>query len=127
MFYFDPITSTLPSLSDTTEIQILRHNGFRTDSLGCDVVFVVVVIIIIIIIGLTALAFFRSFCQLKYPAIASSHFVTRVFSRVGLLSPRPIPGCPEGPMFSVRVVSLSPLVPILKRQELAFCPCMTAV
>jgi hypothetical protein len=53
MFYFDPITSTLPSLSDTTKIQILRHNGFRTDSLGCDVVFVVVVIIIII--GLTAL------------------------------------------------------------------------
>jgi hypothetical protein len=31
-----------------------------------------------------ALAFLRSFCQLKYPAIASSDFVTRVFSRVGL-------------------------------------------
>jgi hypothetical protein len=31
-----------------------------------------------------ALAFLRSFYQLKYPAIASSDFVTRVFSRVGL-------------------------------------------
>jgi hypothetical protein len=35
------------------------------------------------------------------------------------------PGYPGGPMFSVRVVSLSWLVPILKRQYLAFCPCMT--
>jgi hypothetical protein len=26
-----------------------------------------------------ALAFLRNFCQLKYPAIASSDFVTRVF------------------------------------------------
>jgi hypothetical protein len=31
-----------------------------------------------------ALAFLRSFCQLKYAAIASSDFVTRVFSRLGL-------------------------------------------
>jgi hypothetical protein len=31
-----------------------------------------------------ALAFLRSFCQLKYPAVASSYFVTRVFSSVGL-------------------------------------------
>jgi hypothetical protein len=29
-------------------------------------------------------------------------------------------------MFSVRVVSLIRLVPILKRQELAFCPYMTS-
>jgi hypothetical protein len=28
-------------------------------------------------------------------------------------------------MFSVRVVSLSRLVPILKRQDLAFWPCIT--
>jgi hypothetical protein len=34
-----------------------------------------------------ALAFLRSFCQLKYPAIAPSDFVTRVFSRVGVVSP----------------------------------------
>jgi hypothetical protein len=34
-----------------------------------------------------ALAFLRSFYQLKYPAIASSDFVTRVFSRVGLSAP----------------------------------------
>jgi hypothetical protein len=72
-----------------------------------------------------ALAFLRNFCQLKYPAIASSDFVTRVFSRVGLLARRPTPGYPRGPMFSVRVVSLSRLVPILKRQNLDFCPCMT--
>jgi hypothetical protein len=50
-----------------------------------------------------ALAFLRSFCQLKYPAIASSDFVT-VFSRVGLSAPRPTPGYPGGSMFSVRVV-----------------------
>jgi hypothetical protein len=49
----------------------------------------------------------------------------RVFSRVGLPAPRPTPGYPGGPMFSVRIVSLSRLVPILKRQDLAFCPCMT--
>jgi hypothetical protein len=72
-----------------------------------------------------ALAFLRRFCQLKYPAIASSDFVTRVFSRVGLPAPSPTPGYLGGPMFSVRVVSLSSLVSILKRQDLAFCPCMT--
>jgi hypothetical protein len=71
------------------------------------------------------LAFLRSFCQLKYPAIAFSYFVTRVFSGVGLSSPRPNPSYPRGPMYSVRVVSLSWLVPVLKRQDLAFCPCMT--
>jgi hypothetical protein len=54
-----------------------------------------------------AVAFLRSFCQLKYPAIASSDFVRRVFSRVGFSAPRPTPGYPEGPMFSVRVVSLT--------------------
>jgi hypothetical protein len=59
----------------------------------------------------------------KYPAIASSDFVTRVFSRVGLSAPRPTSGYPGGPMFSVRVIS--PRVPILKRQDLAFCPCIT--
>jgi hypothetical protein len=69
------------------------------------------------------LAFLRSLCQLRYPAIASSDSVTRVFSRVGLSAPRPTPGYPGGPMFSVRVVSLSWPVPILK--DLAFCPCMT--
>jgi hypothetical protein len=30
-------------------------------------------------------------------------------------------------MFSVRVVSLSRLVPILKHEDLALCPCMTYV
>jgi hypothetical protein len=40
-------------------------------------------------------------------AIASSDFVTRVFPRVGLTAPRSTPGYPGGPMFSVRVVSLS--------------------
>jgi hypothetical protein len=53
------------------------------------------------------LAFLRSFCQLKYSASASSFFLTRVFSRVGLSTPRPTPDYPGGPMFSVRVVSLS--------------------
>jgi hypothetical protein len=72
-----------------------------------------------------ALDFHRSFCQLKYPAIASSDFETSVFSRVELSAPRPNPGCPGGPMFSVRVVSLRRLVPILKHQDLAFFPCMT--
>jgi hypothetical protein len=71
-----------------------------------------------------ALAFLRRFCQLKYPAIASSDFVTRVFSRVVLSAPRPTPGYRGGPMLSVRVVFLSWLVPILKCQDLAFCPCM---
>jgi hypothetical protein len=60
-----------------------------------------------------ALVFLRSFCQLKYPVIASSDSVTRVFSRVGLSAPRPTPSYPGGPKFSVRVVSLSWLVPIL--------------
>jgi hypothetical protein len=72
-----------------------------------------------------ALAFLRSFCQLKYPAIASSDFVTRVFSRVRLSAPRPTPGYPAGPMFSVRVVSLSWLLTVLKCQDFAFCSCMT--
>jgi hypothetical protein len=72
-----------------------------------------------------ALAFLRSLCQLKYPAIASSDFVTRVFSRVGFSAPCPTPDYPGGPMFSVKVDSLSWLVLILKRQDLAFCPCMT--
>jgi hypothetical protein len=72
-----------------------------------------------------ALAFLRSFYQLKSPAIASSDFMRRVFSRVGLSTPCPTPGYPAGPMFSVRVVSLSRLVPILKRQDIAFCPYMT--
>jgi hypothetical protein len=62
----------------------------------------------------------HNFCQLKYPAIASSYFVTRVFSWVGLSAPRPTPCYPGGPMFSVRVVSPSRLYPILKRQDLAF-------
>jgi hypothetical protein len=53
-----------------------------------------------------ALAFLRSFCQVKYPAIASSDFVTRVFSRVELSAPHPTPGYPGGSMFSVSVVSL---------------------
>jgi hypothetical protein len=52
-----------------------------------------------------ALVFLRSFCQLKYPAIASSGFATRVFYRVGLSAPRPTPGYPGEPMFSVRFVS----------------------
>jgi hypothetical protein len=38
-----------------------------------------------------ALAFLRSFWQLKYPAIASSDFAT-VISRVELSAPRPTPG-----------------------------------
>jgi hypothetical protein len=54
-----------------------------------------------------ALVFLRSFCQLKYQAIASSDFVTRMFSRVGLSALRPSPGYSGGPIFSVRVVSLS--------------------
>jgi cytochrome b561 len=48
-----------------------------------------------------ALAFLRIIFQLKYPAIASSDFMTRAFSRVGLSAPRPIPSYPGGPMFSV--------------------------
>jgi hypothetical protein len=51
------------------------------------------------------LVFLRSFCQLKYPAIASSDFVTRVFSRVGLSAPRPTPAIPEGLCF-LSVLSL---------------------
>jgi hypothetical protein len=43
-----------------------------------------------------ALAFHRSFCQLKYPAIASSDFVTRVFSMVGLSATRQPPAILEG-------------------------------
>jgi hypothetical protein len=46
-----------------------------------------------------ALAFLRNFCQLKYPGIASSDFVTRVFSRVWFLAPRPPPGILEGRCF----------------------------
>jgi hypothetical protein len=71
-----------------------------------------------------ALTFFRSFCQLKYPAIVSSDFVISLF-QVRSSAPRPTPGCTGRPMFSVRVVSLSWLVPILKCQDLDFCPSMT--
>jgi hypothetical protein len=59
-----------------------------------------------------ALAFLRNFCQLRYLAIASSDFVTRVFSRMGLSAPRPTPGYLGWPTFFVRVVSLSRLVRI---------------
>jgi hypothetical protein len=63
-----------------------------------------------------ALVFLRSFCQLKYQAIASSDFATRVFSRVGS-------SALEGRCF---LSGLSPwLVPILKREDLAFYACMT--
>jgi hypothetical protein len=54
-----------------------------------------------------ALAFLRIICQLKYPIVASLDFVTRVFSIVGLSAPCPTPSYPGGPMFYVRVVSLS--------------------
>jgi hypothetical protein len=54
-----------------------------------------------------AMAFLRSFFQIKYPAIASSNFVTTVFSRVGLSAPLPTPGYPGGLMFSIRVVSVA--------------------
>jgi hypothetical protein len=62
---------------------------------------------VIIMIGLTALcgalAFPRSFCQLKHPAIASSDFVIKLFTRVGLSAPRQTPDYPGVPMFSVGV------------------------
>ena len=47
------------------------------------------------------------------------------FSGVGLLAPCPPPSILEDWWFSVRFVSLSWPVPILKRQELAFRPYMT--
>jgi hypothetical protein len=80
--------------------------------------------VIIIIIGSTAYVgpgLPQKLLPAEVPAIASSDF----FSTVGLSAPCPTPGYPGGRMFSVRVVSLSWLVPILKRQDLAFCPCMT--
>jgi hypothetical protein len=43
-----------------------------------------------------ALAFLRSFCQLRYPAIASSDFVTRVYSRMGLSAHAQPPAILEG-------------------------------
>jgi hypothetical protein len=43
----------------------------------------------------------------------------------GVDSPTPNPRSPRGPIFSVRVVTLSWLAPILKSQDLTFCPCMT--
>jgi hypothetical protein len=52
-------------------------------------------------------------------------FRDKSLSRVGLSASRPSPGYSEGPIFSVRIVSFSRLVSILKRQDLAFCPCMT--
>jgi hypothetical protein len=53
-----------------------------------------------------ALAFLRSFYQLKYRFIASSDFMTRVFSRVGLPAPHPRPAILEGRCF---LSGLSPL------------------
>jgi hypothetical protein len=53
------------------------------------------------------MAFLRSFFQIKYPAIASSNFVTTVFSRLRLSAPSPTPGYPGGLMFSIRVVSVA--------------------
>jgi hypothetical protein len=91
----------------------------RKDAHKCQGLVGTVMNFIIIIIGSAAQVFLRSFCQLKFSAIASSDFVTRVFSRVGLSTPRPTPGYPRGLMYSV---SLNRLVPILKRQDLAFCP-----
>jgi hypothetical protein len=63
--------------------------------------------IIIIITGPTwALAFLRSFCQLKYPAIASSDFVASIFQD-GVVNPTPThPDIPEGQCF---LSGLSPL------------------
>jgi hypothetical protein len=85
--------------------------------------------LIIIIIGSTALSgpwpSSEASASWSIPAIASSDIVTKIFSRVGLSAPHPTPGYPGGPMFSVSVVSLSWLVPILKRQDLTFCPSMT--
>ena len=52
-------------------------------------------------------------------------FWTTKFSRMGLSTPCPTPSYPGGPMFSVRVVSLSWPVSILKRRELAFHPYIT--
>jgi hypothetical protein len=82
----------------------------------------------IIIIGLTALRGPLPSSEASasfHLAIASSDFMTTVFSRMGLSAPRPTPGYPGGPMSSVGVVALSWLVPVLKHQELAFCPCIT--
>jgi hypothetical protein len=45
---------------------------------------------------------------------------------VGLSALRPTPRYPGGPMFSVTIISLNRLVPILKRQDLGFFPYMTA-
>jgi hypothetical protein len=53
-----------------------------------------------------ALAFVRSFCQLKYPAIASLYFVTSLFQG-GVVSPTPNPRLFWRADVSVRVVSLS--------------------
>jgi hypothetical protein len=67
-----------------------------------------------------AVAFLRSFCQLKYPAIASSDFVTRVISWVRLSAPRPVPCYPEGPSFVAsgsRFLSLHDLRHINVAQE----------
>jgi hypothetical protein len=64
---------------------------------------------IIIIIGSTALCGPWPFsgASASRPADAFSVFVTFYFSWVELSAPRPTPSDPGGPMFSVRVVSLS--------------------
>jgi hypothetical protein len=59
------------------------------------------------------------------PVAPQIYFIYLVFSRVELSALRPTPGYSGGPMCSVRVVFLSRLVPILKRQDPAFRPCMT--
>jgi hypothetical protein len=64
-----------------------------------------------------AVAFLRTFCQLYI----FFTFRDKSLSQGGFVSPKPNAGYPGGPMFSVRVVSLSRLVPILKR-DLTFLP-----
>jgi hypothetical protein len=64
--------------------------------------------------------------QKLLPAEVSSYYFFRFRDKSlfqgGLSAPRPTPGYPGGPMFYVRVVSLSRKVPILKHQDLAFLP-----
>jgi hypothetical protein len=75
----------------------------------------IILFIIIIIIGLTALR--GPWSSSETPA---SWSIPPLLLQISWQESFPTPRYPRGPMFSVRAVSLSWLVPILKRQDLAF-------
>jgi hypothetical protein len=106
---------------------LYKRKQTRTNWLlyNTDIKWLQILWIIIIIIGSTAYVgpgLSQKLLPDKVIQLLLLQISRQVFSGVGLSAPRPTPDYPAGPMFSVRVVSHSWVVPILKRQDLAFLP-----